>query len=786
MNLFFLLEAQGVALASLFRTYSINCDKIEIFYNTLEKFLHIFKYLIGMLCLVLISFNGFGQRADTISVGVNNSNSLSFVTGDTLSTKDTLKVKTKKDIETTIKYNAVDSIRLDVLRQMVFLYGKASINYGDITLTAENIEINWSTNLVVARGDTDSTGKAFGLPIFKQGAEMYTSDVIKYNFKTKKGLISQVVTQQGEGYIHGETVKRKDDQLFVHHAMYTTCNLKHPHFYINASKLKLIPDDKIVAGPFNLVISDIPTPLGFLLGIFPVPKKNKSGLIFPTYGEDRLRGFFLSRGGWYFAISDHINAQLTGDIYSNKTYGLYGDVGYRKRYKYGGNAGFRLFSQNIEQPDGEMVRSSQYGIIWNHTTETKGTGSLSANVNVSSPDYYKVNSFNPNSRWANAFTSGVNYRKAFTGTPFNLTVAARHSMNVNTKIQEVTLPDVALTMTRLYPLKGRNSLGQKWYEKIYVSYDFYTKFMIDNNYNKFFKNTQVPSSFGLPINENTIQALLIGGRYNYNVDSLTKDVSLRPFSPGNSDTTVSLTGALYGARHRIPIGTSFKIFKNFSLNPTLVWNEHWYPKAIKYSEDKSGKLIEEEDRGFKRAYSFSGTGISLTTNIYGQLNFKNSKLMAIRHTVTPNLNYSYNPDFTDPRFRSYQQLTNVNGYERFVNYEKNERLRAPRFKTFDRLGYGYPVGRESSIMGFSVTNVFQGKVRTPKDTVNSTKKISLLDNLTFGSSYNLLADSFQLQNLRISANTNLFERFNFNFSTEFDPYYYQELGTIEGLNKRKE
>jgi hypothetical protein len=220
--------------------------------------------------------------------------------------------------------------------------------------------------------------------------------------------------------------------------------------------------------------------------------------------------------------------------------------------------------------------------------------------------------------------------------------------------------------------------------------------------------------------------------------------------PRASDTTLSLAGSQYGAFHSLPIGTSFKIFKNFSLNPSLVWNEYWFPRAIEYSEDSAGNIKENVVKGFKRTSSFTGTGITLTTNIYGQFNFRNSKLMAIRHTLTPSIGYSYSPDFTDPRYQSFQQIENVNGYDRYRNYDKNDRLRLPRFKAFNSL-YGYPQGRESSAMSFSLNNVFQGKVRTPKDTVNASKKISLLDRLSIGGFYDFKKDTMKLSPLSIGA-----------------------------------
>lgn len=735
-----------------------------------------------------VSLQGFTQKTpgnnnnnrDTVAIVAKDT---SLATNDTVVVKkDSLQIRSKSDISTTIKYDAEDSIRLDAPNQKVYLFGKAKVNYGDITLEAEEIDIDWGTNIVVARGDTDENGKVFGIPVFKQGAETYTSNIIQYNFKTKKGIISKVVTQQGEGYIHGERVKRQDDMLYVADAHYTTCNLAEPHFYIHATKLKLIPDDKIVSGPFHLVVADIPTPLGFFLGIFPVPKKQKSGLIFPTYGENRDLGFFLSRGGWYFAINDYVNAQITGDIYSRGTYGLYGASTYRKRYGFSGNVGFNYFSQKIEE--GAIVnRVSNYGILWNHLTETRGPSNLSANVNISSPRYYKINSFNPTARFANVFQSAVNYRRSFTGSPFGLNLAGRHSMNVNTKVQTMAFPEAVLTMNRIYPFKGKNSVGKAWYEKINVSYTGSGKFIANNSFNKVNRfGGLVPLDSGLTLNSTTLPAIIRGGTY-YRQGDRDREMVLygdrNSINPDLPYDTLFLPGAQFGAFHTIPISTSIKI-KSISLNPSIVYNEYWFPRSTKYTLTNDTTIVEEVEKGFSRANSFSGTGISLTTNIYGTYNFKNSRLMALRHIVTPAIGYAYTPDFTTKGFGSYQTIDvpdvnrlNLRPGEYIVDRNNPNTIRLPRFKQFNNL-YGFPSGRESSALSFAIRNVVQGKFRNPKDTANPVKRVSLLDNLELRGNYDFLRDSMKLSPILLSANTNVLDRFNINFNTTFDPYKYVE------------
>ncbi|MCR6638442.1 MAG: putative LPS assembly protein LptD [Sporocytophaga sp.] len=382
---------------------------------------------------------------------------------DTTGTSDSLNVKHKGDIETTIKYSARDSIRLDVVTQTAYLYGEAKINYGDITLEAEQIEINWATSTLTAIGVPDSTGKVKGVPLFKEKDDKYSADIIKYNFKTRKGIISGIVTQQGEGYVQGEKVKRTDEALFINSAIYTTCNLAHPHFHISANKLKVIPQDKIVTGPFNLYVADVPTPLGFILGIFPVPKKNRSGLIFPMYGESRDRGFFLRNGGYYFAINDYVASRLIGEIYTLGSYGLQSQTNYISRYKFRGNLDLAYNHRKSTNPNfgvaegaKEFYSVEDYKIVWNHQTVSKKNSRLSAAVNFGSTTFNRNNAYNPAAYLTNTMTSSISYSKAFGGTPFNLSLAARSTQNNNTGVYDFTFPDFAFNMNRIYPFKKKN------------------------------------------------------------------------------------------------------------------------------------------------------------------------------------------------------------------------------------------------------------------------------------------------------------------------------------------
>lgn len=741
------------------------------FFN-LEKLLY--KTILLLLCLWGGGLVSYAQITST-TTDSSDSTIVSDVKKDSLNTTDSLQAKTKKDIETTIVYSAQDSIRMDVVRQIVYLYGKAKITYGAINLEAEKIEIDWGSNMLTAYSGNDTTGKQIGIPVFKQGSEMYTSEVIKYNFKSKKGLISKLVTQQGEGYIHGETVKKHNEEMYVKHARYTTCNLAHPHFYINASKLKLVPEDKIVSGPFNVVVADVPTPFGFFLGMFPVPKKNKSGLIFPSYGENQARGFFLSRIGYYWAVNDYMRVQLTGDFYSKGTTGFYLNTTYLKRYAYSGNFNFNLF-QARDNTELNNKTISNYNLTWSHSTDQTGrTGSLSASVNISSPQYNAVNSYNQNTRLANDFSSYVNYRKTFARSPFSLNVNLSQSQNVSTKFMSVTFPELFFTMNRIYPFKKKGGLGKAWYEQIAVNYSLNAKMAFDNGFQRYdpVSNTYTRIDSGLSVADpNTFSALFNGGSYYHYKDS-SHAIGNEPSYNEKKGEKILLNGAQYGAKHSVPITTTFKIFKNFSLNPSLNYTEYWFPRREIYSTVKGASgndsLVSQTENGFSRAFGWSTSGTNLRTNIYGTYNFKKGKLMGIRHTMTPSIGYSFSPDLTSDFYGAYQEVRDQDGN---LVYQNGKPMKVSHYSKYTKL-YGAPGGTMSQLLTFSLNNVVEAKVRNPKDTANPTKKFKPLDNLSLNANYNLEADSFALSAISMNARTNIKDgKAVLSFSSNWDPYYY--------------
>jgi hypothetical protein len=712
----------------------------------------ILKNAIYSILLWLVVFPVFSQEIDSVRTESERPDSLAVdpILRNYLAEQDSLAADSLQvvadslaaaqetgDIETTIVYSATDSITMDVVNQIVRLYGDAKITYGTIELQAAVIEIDYKTNVVTAQGVTDSLGTVEGKPIFKDGNETYETDDMKYNFTTKKAYIDGVVTQQGEAYMHGSQVyKNQYDELYISKARYTTCNLAEPHFHIESSKLKVIPGNKVVSGPFHMRIQDMPTPLGFAFGMFPVPKEKTSGIIFPSYGEEKRRGFFLKNGGYYFALNDYMNLTLLGEIYSKGSWGFNVASNYNKRYKYGGNVNFRYNNQKSDI-EGDSTVINDFWINWSHSPKSTGSSRFSASVSAGSSTYNQNNpAYQDLSRSLNQdFNSSVSYSKTFRGTPFNLSMSGRLQQNVNTNIINLLLPEMALNMNRLYPFKklGKTSSNNP-IKKISFSWNM-------NGTNKITNAPLRSPGFDVvgfdPNDQDTLRL-------------------------GEGDFGELLSRAQNGIRHAIPLSTTMSLFKYISLNPSFSFQELWYFKELHYEwiDGENAVKIDTVD-GFSRAYSYNGS-VSLNTRLYGIKYFKSEKIQAVRHVVQASAGMSFRPDFSDDKYGYYQEVQ--------IDSMGNTR----RLSKYENFVYGTPSAGESASAFFNITNNLEMKVKTKKDTTDEPRKVILLDNLSFSSSYNFLADSFNLAPIRISGRTRLFKKkLNINFGGTLDPYIYQ-------------
>jgi lipopolysaccharide assembly outer membrane protein LptD (OstA) len=658
---------------------------------------------------------------------------------DTLVNLDSAKMMPTSDIKTDILYFAEDSIITDFVANKVYLYKKAWFEYGDMKLEADRIVIDWKNSELYATGVTDSLGVVSGNPFFKDKGTVYEiRKEIRYNFKSQKAIIKDVVTEQQDGVLRGETIKKTEDgSVYLDHGYYTTCKLTKPHWHVSSNKIKSIQGKQVVSGPFNLYFNGIPTPLGLPFGIIPdTPDEKASGIIIPSYGKEQRRGIFLRDLGYYFAINDYIHARVTGDIFSKGGYGLKSQAVYTKRYRYSG--GFNIDFQKFVSPETELnpVDYNTFRVQWNHSPITRGTGKFSASVNAGSTSYFNnvvnVNNFANN---VNAdLNSNISYSKTFSGTPFSMSANFRHSQSVQTGEVRLDLPTVAVNMNRQSPFRNVKFEPLK---TLNVAWNFNMQNTISN---------RIQQQVGVNNPE-------IGGRPNtipFNVDNFG----------------LLLRNATNGARNSIPLSSNFTLFNYFTGTASADYNELWYLQRINYyynpAEERVDRIVED---GFNRV-GFYTTSFSMNTNFYGFYNFKpTSKLQTIRHHIAPTFSFNYTPDFSDPSYGYYQ------------NIQVDNTGRMQRFSRHQGLVFGgAPLG-ESRSLSLSIRNVLEAKFLNSKDSTSetATKKIPLLESFNFNSSYNFAADSFQLSPFQISARTSFFDRkLSVNLTSNIDPYAVQE------------
>ena len=691
---------------------------------------------------------------------VSTKNGVLVFTSPDSTRKDTL--QDQSDIKTTVVYSAKDSTIMDPETQEIYLYGEAKVTYGQIELEADYIKLSWAINEVYARGTYDSTTKkTIGLPIFKDGGESYDTKEIRYNFKSKKGLISGVVTQQGDGNIRGTTVKKDaEDNMYIRGSKYTTCNLEHPHFYINAKKIKMVANKQVISGPFNLVINDIPLPIGLPFGFFPIPKSKEigtSGILMPTYGEEpNGRGYFLRDGGYYWAISDKFNLIAQGQIYSKGSWGLSLQSAYSVKYRYNGNFSLR-FNRNVSGDEAQSrVRPrrdarNDFSLQWSHTPVTRGTSSFGASVSIGSNSFNEFNALSTQRLIQNVSTSSVQYNKQFGNF-----ARAGASLRVNQRFPDRTKKDSLgrptdpgatdagadfnFGINQIAPLALKGGTG-RWYESFRLGLDFNGGYQVNNN-----RVTSFADTAGL------------GFKWS-NATSQRPDISnLIATIPINADNLpLILKNAQFSGRYSIPIALPNLKWKNyFNLTPGISLSGELYQRQFKYSYMGNNRVrVDTLGPSFANSISFSA---SLNTRIYGMFMFRGKRLEAIRHTLIPSASISYVPDQSN-----LYQLVRINerGDTRFLN----------RYRTIGgQLG---GVGRSAAGISWSLNNLFEAKIRPKSDSSGKEfEKMNLLDNLSINGNYNLTADSLRASDINLNANTQIFKDLNINFGATFDPYSY--------------
>ena len=648
-------------------------------------------------------------------------------------------VREKVDLDHVVEFNAKDSIIL-FGRNHAVMYGGSKIIYGDIDMSASQISMDMDSSQVQAIGVLDSIGEVTGSPVFKDNSGEYESRVMKYNFKTKRGYITDIVTEQGEGFLTGGiTKKTEDDYYYIKDGRYTTCeDHEHPHFYFQLTKAKVKPKKNVVTGPAYMVLEDLPLPIAVPFGYFPFSEKYQSGILVPTFGEDYNRGFYLRNGGYYMALGQHADLAITGEIYTRGSWGLSAQSSYSWRYKFSGS-----FSANYlttvtgQKGDPDYNKMHNFQILWSHSQNQKANPYLtfSASVNFATTGYSRnsLNTYYTNSFTENTKSSTVNLTYKIPNSKWTISTNANVSQRTSDSTITVSFPNITISMSQTAPFKRKRVVGdERWYEKIKISY------------NGKFQNS------------------LTAKQNEFLHKSLVKDWR-------------------NGMSHTVPVQATFNMLKYFNLTPSITLNDRMYTSKIRQQWDPNASaVVRDTTYGFYNIFDFS-FGVSLSTKVYGffkPLKFLgklSEKLQMVRHVMTPTISFSAMPDFGAPFWGYY------GNYERVAS---DGTVTPVRYSYFQHGLYGNAPNGKSGTITFNIANNLEAKVKSENDSTGF-KKISLIENFTLSQSCNLAADSMKWSNLNTSIMLRLVKGFNLNLSATWDVYKYalNENGMPVRINK---
>ena len=662
---------------------------------------------------------------------------MGFALADSLPADSAKKKKEGGGLTAVVNYKAKDSV-VFTMGNLAWLYGQSQITYADIQLDAERIQLSLDSSLVHANGVPDSLGKLQGKPVFKDNSGEYETRTMSYNFKTAKGYICDVVTQQGDGYVTGGVTKKMpDSDIFLENGKYTTCDqVECPHFYIQLTKARVRPKKNIVTGPAYLVVADVPLPVAIPFGFFPFTKSYSSGVIMPSYGTDQQRGLYLRDGGYYFALNDYMDLALKGEIYTKGSWGVSAESRYSVRYKYKGNFSFSyLVNKTGDKGLQDYQEQNNMRIAWSHSQDNRFNPNLtlSASVNYTTSGYERSNtrSLYSNEMTQSTKSSSVTATYKIPNTLWNLSASTNITQRTTDSTLVVSLPELTFSMSRWNPFKRKKAAGaERWYEKISMTYQ---------------------------------------GRFSNNItakqDQILHKSLIRDWENG--------------MQHNIPISATFTALKYINITPSFSITDRTYthktrqyydPSIRNASDGTMGGIAKDTVYGFYNAYDFN-TSLSANTKLYGFFTplWKNSKLMTVRHLLTPTISFSYKPDFSDPKYGSWGRFympdsTSATG------------MKEVKYSYFDRYKFGAPTGGRSGSINLSLANNIEAKLRSDKDSTGY-KKISIIDNLTTQISYNLVADSMRWSTtLPVNATFKWGKNSTMNLSATFDNYMYDENG----------
>jgi len=691
-------------------------DKISTVHNLLTKLLTISfaSRFIAVIAAFFMYFNSYAQ--DTVLPITNDS---IIIVRDTIK-NDSINLNRKQmspdAIKSKIDYQATDSIRMNLDERKTYLYNDVEINYEDIKLKSGYVELDFKKSQLFAEGLKDSAGKELGRPEFTQASYTFLAKSMYYNFDTKKGLVKDIFTNEGESYLHGSVVKRFPDKTAnFKKGSYTTCSLEHPHYQIRFSKARMIPDDKFVSGPAYMEIADVPTPLVLPFGYFPNKKGQISGIIIPTWGESTNRGFFFERGGYYWGINDYLDMTFQGDIYTRGSWAAYVSSTYKKRYRYTGSVKLSYAVNVISQKFlTDYKKYKDFSVEWSHRQDPKArpNSSFSAQVKMASNSFYKFNPSSTSDYLSNTFESSISYQTTLFNGKSNLTLNLGSMQNTTTKELQLSLPQVNFSVNTFYPFRKKKKAGAlKWYDNINISYSLNAKNYI-----------------------NTYDSLLLTPR----IWNMMQN----------------------GIQHNIQLRSAVKILKFISWDNSFNFNERWYFQSVNqqwYNDVDTSYIRKDTSNRFQMAHEFNVSS-QLSTKIYGIYRIKKGALQAIRHVLTPSVTFSYHPDFGSKLW----------GYYKYAQIDSTGRTM--RYSIFQNGIYGTPPDGLSGKVSFNLNNNLEMKVRSKKDTVTGSKKIVLIDYLNIRTGYDFAKDSLRWDPLSISMRTRLFDKIDVSFSGGWDPY----------------
>lgn len=633
--------------------------------------------------------------------------------------------KRKPGIDAPVDYECTDSLVYDAETRLVHLYGKAQVKYMDMTLNAAKITMNMDSSMVRAAGERDTAGILQDKPVYSQGSDNYHSELMAFNFKTKKGYITNVETTQGDGFMQSQHSKRAaDGTLYLEHAKYTTCDAKHPHFYIALSRAKVRPGKESVFGPAYLVVADVPLPLAVPYGFLPFNKKYSSGFIMPSYGDETSRGFYLRDGGYYFAINDYMDVKALGEIYTKGSWGLSAETNYRKRYRYNGNfyiSFLRTVDGEKNMPDYAVTKSLK--VQWTHSKDAKASPNttFSARVNFASENYERSNlesMYNPLAYTQSTRASSVSFSHTFPSIGLNIAGSTNLTQSLRDSSVSMTLPDLSISLNRFYPFRRKHQAGkERWYEKISMSYTGSLSNSINTKEDKLFKS------------------------------NLVKDWR-------------------NGMQHRIPIDATFQVFKYINISPQFSLRDIMYTNRVMRSWDETTqKEVADTTYGFYNLYDWS-LGVSANTTLYGFYKpwrkLFGDRIIAVRHVFKPSVSFSYAPDFTSSHY----------GYQRtYVKTDANGEVSTVTYSPYSSGIYSYPSGTKQGMITMSVSNNVEMKVKSDRDTTGE-RKISIIDELYGALSYNMAAETRPWSNLNTRIRLKLTKNYTFSMAAVFATYAY--------------